>query len=161
LKIMCSFVAQARSDAEFSAARALLSEYAATLDVDLGFQGFTAELNALHTMYGPPGGCLLLARGAGDFLGCIGVRPLSTPDCEMKRLYVRPAARGGGIGRELVLAAIERARSMGYQRMLLDTLGGMSAARALYSTLGFRETEPYCHNPIPGTTFMALDLRRL
>jgi|ERR1700728_2398698 putative acetyltransferase len=153
-------VAQAQSDCEFAAARALFSEYAATLEVDLGFQGFTSELNALQTMYGPPAGCLLLARGHDEIRGCIGVRRWSTEDCEMKRLYVRPSERGGGIGRALVLAAIERAQSMRYERMLLDTLPDMIAARALYAALGFRETEPYCHNPIPGTTFMALDLRR-
>jgi ribosomal protein S18 acetylase RimI-like enzyme len=155
---MCSLVAQAKTDAEFSSARALFSEYAATLDVDLAFQGFASELNALRTMYAAPAGCLLLARGDGAAVGCIAVRRLSSEDCEMKRLYVRPAARGGGIGRRLVMAAIERARSMGYKRMLLDTLPDMSSARALYAALGFREIEPYCHNPITGTTFMALDL---
>jgi ribosomal protein S18 acetylase RimI-like enzyme len=158
---MCSFVAQAQSDAEFAAARALFSEYAATLDVDLGFQGFTSELDALQSMYGPPAGCLLLARGHGEFMGCIGVRRLSAEDCEMKRLYVRPTARGVGVGHGLVLAAIERAGSMGYKRMLLDTLPDMIAARALYAGLGFRATEAYCHNPIAGTTFMVLDLCRL
>jgi len=158
---MSSFVTQAKSDAEFAAARALFSEYAATLDVDLDFQGFTSELSTLQTMYGAPAGCLLLARDDGHYLGCIGVRRLSNEDCEIKRLYVRPSARSGGIGRGLVLAAIERARSMGYKRLLLDTLPDMSAARALYAKLGFRATEPYCHNPIAGVTFMALDLRAL
>jgi putative acetyltransferase len=158
VKSMSSLVVQAKTDAEFSAARALFSEYASTLEVDLAFQGFASELNALQTMYGAPGGCLLLARGHGATVGCIAVRRLSSEDCEMKRLYVRPAARGGGIGRRLIMAAIERAQSMGYKRMLLDTLPDMSAARTLYAALGFRETGPYCHNPIPGTTFMALDL---
>jgi putative acetyltransferase len=158
VKIMPCFVAQATTDAEFSTARTLFSEYAATLDVDLAFQGFASELNALQTMYAAPAGCLLLASSDRATVGCIAVRRLSGEDCEMKRLYVRPAARGGGMGRRLVIAAIERARSMGYRRMLLDTLPDMSAARALYAALGFRETEPYCHNPIVGTTFMALDL---
>jgi GNAT superfamily N-acetyltransferase len=155
---MGSIVVQAQTDAEYAAARALFKEYAALLGVDLGFQGFTAELNELNTMYGPPAGVLLLARGDSDFIGCIGVRRLSADCCEMKRLYVQGSARGGGVGRTLVLAAITSAKSIGYKRMLLDTLADMTAARRLYTALGFSKCEPYRHNPIPGTTFMALDL---
>jgi GNAT superfamily N-acetyltransferase len=151
-------VVPAQSDAEYGAARALFAEYTATLGVDLSFQGFTSELNQLQTMYGPPTGCLLLARANGEFVGCIGVRRWSADSCEMKRLYVRDAARGGGIGRALALAAIRNATSMGYKRMLLDTLADMHAARRMYVELGFRECTAYCHNPIPGTTFMQLML---
>ena len=155
---MASAVIQAQTDAEYGAARALFQEYAAGLGIDLGFQGFADELEQLQSMYGAPAGFLLLARGGDDFIGCIGVRRWSADSCEMKRLYVRDAARGSGLGRTLALAAIQRARGAGYQRMLLDTLADMIAARALYSALGFRACEPYCHNPHPGTTFMALDL---
>jgi putative acetyltransferase len=151
-------VIQAQTDAEYGAARKLFQEYAAGLGIDLGFQGFAAELQQLHSMYGAPAGFLLLARAGEDFVGCIGVRRWSADSCEMKRLYVRDSARGSGLGRTLALAAIERARGAGYQRMLLDTLADMIAARALYSALGFRACKPYCHNPHPGTTFMALDL---
>jgi putative acetyltransferase len=151
-------VALAQSDAEYAAARTLFAEYASTLGVDLSFQGFTSELNALETMYGPPAGCLLLARGDSDFVGCIAVRRWSADSCEMKRLYVREAARGGGVGRALAVAAIRRATLMGYKRMLLDTLPDMFAARRMYVALGFREREPYCHNPIAGTTFLELIL---
>jgi GNAT superfamily N-acetyltransferase len=158
LAIMGSDLVHAQTNAEFAAARALFNEYAALLDADLGFQGFTAELNQLQTMYGPPAGCLLLAREGSEFVACIGVRRWSADSCEMKRLYVQDAARSGGLGRTLVLEAIKTAKSIGYKRMLLDTLAGMSAARRLYAALGFLECEPYCHNPIPGTTFMALDL---
>jgi putative acetyltransferase len=155
---MGSVVIQAQSDLEYAAARALFEEYAARLGVDLGFQGFAAELNQLQHMYAPPAGCLLLARDDGRFIGCIGVRQFSADCCEMKRLYVKDAARGRGLGRTLVLAAIEAATSIGYRRMLLDTLADMLAARRLYAQLGFRDCEPYRHNPIPGTAFMALDL---
>jgi GNAT superfamily N-acetyltransferase len=151
-------IIQAQTDAEYGAARVLFQEYAAGLGIDLGFQGFAAELVQLQSMYAAPAGFLLLARAAEDFVGCIGVRRRSADSCEMKRLYVRDAARGSGLGRTLALAAIRRARGAGYQRMLLDTLADMIAARALYSELGFRACEPYCHNPHPGTTFMALDL---
>jgi GNAT superfamily N-acetyltransferase len=155
---MASAVIQAQTNAEYGAARALFQEYAAGLAIDLGFQGFAAELNQLQTMYGAPAGFLLLARGTDEFIGCIGVRRWSADSCEMKRLYVRDAARGSGLGRTLVLEAIQRARHAGYRRMLLDTLADMIAARALYSALGFLACEPYCHNPNPGTAFMALEL---
>lgn len=155
---MGSVVIQAQSDVDYAAARALFEEYAALLGVDLGFQGFAAELNQLQGMYAPPAGCLLLAREGGQFIGCIGVRRFSADCCEMKRLYVKDAARGRGLGRTLVLAAIRAATSIGYRRMLLDTLADMSAARRLYAALGFRDCEPYRHNPIPGTAFMALEL---
>lgn len=155
---MGSVVIQAQSDLEYAAARALFEEYADRLGVDLGFQGFAAELNQLQGMYAPPTGCLLLAREDGQFMGCIGVRQFSADCCEMKRLYVMDAARGRGLGRTLVLAAIEAATSIGYRRMLLDTLADMLAARRLYAQLGFRDCEPYRHNPNPGTAFMALDL---
>jgi GNAT superfamily N-acetyltransferase len=158
--IMDSDVVQAQTDADYSSARVLFEEYAAQLGVDLGFQGFAAELEQLPTMYGAPGGCLCLARMAGASVGCVGVRRWSADSCEMKRLYVRDAARGGGVGHSLVLAAINSATAMGYQRMLLDTLADMRGARRLYAAFGFRGCEPYRHNPVPGTTFMALTLTR-
>jgi ribosomal protein S18 acetylase RimI-like enzyme len=158
--IMGSVVVRAQTNAEYGAARALFEEYAALLGVDLGFQGFAAELKQLPAMYGPPSGCLWLARMDEAVVGCVGVRRLSADNCEMKRLYVRDAVRGVGVGRSLVLAAINSANAMGYQRMLLDTLVDMVGARHLYAALGFRDCEPYCHNPVAGTTFMALDLAR-
>jgi ribosomal protein S18 acetylase RimI-like enzyme len=128
--------------------------------VDLGFQGFESELQTLQRMYAAPGGVMLLASYADEAVGCIGVRRLSDDDCEMKRLYVRASARGLGLGRKLVVGATEWAGAKGYRRMCLDTLASMTAARALYRELGFEVIEPYSNNPLPGTTFMALSLRR-
>ena len=149
--------------ADIGILRSLFIEYIGSLGVDLAFQDVDAELADLPGTYAAPAGIILIARDClGEHVGCCALRPLPEPGaCEMKRLYVRPTARGVGVGHGLVLAAIERAGSMGYKRMLLDTLPDMIAARALYAGLGFRATEAYCHNPIAGTTFMVLDLCRL
>jgi len=134
--------------------RALFREYAGSLGVDLSFQRFDEELVALPAGYD----AVLVAHVDGEAAGCVGVRPLDSTTCEMKRLYVRPAARGAGLGRALALRAIDHARALGYERMLLDTLPTMAAARSLYRELGFVEVAPYRHNPIAGTAFMALPL---
>ena len=128
----------------------LFREYAGSLGVDLSFQGFEEELAALPAGYD----AILLA---GDE-GCVGVRPFGDAVCEMKRLYVRPAARGSGLGRTLALAAVEQARTLGYRAMRLDTMPSMGAAQALYASLGFVEIPPYRHNPVPGARFMELQL---
>jgi GNAT superfamily N-acetyltransferase len=148
----------AQSAVDFADGRALFTDYAASLGVDLTFQDFAGELRDLQRMYGAPSGCLLLARSAQATIGCIGVRALSGHDCEMKRLYVRDVARGSGLGRTLALRAIDWARAAGYQRMCLDTLADMSAAQRLYAQLGFVPIEPYYRTPLSGTLFMALEL---
>ena len=121
----------------YETARALFVEYQAQLGIDLCFQGFNEELARLPEMYGPPAGRLLLASaGAGhEPIGCVGVRALAggARACEMKRLYVKPEGRGCGAGLALATASIGAARQMGYSRMMLDTLGSMVAARALYA----------------------------
>jgi len=141
---------RAKSEAEFAAARELFLEYAAQLGVDLCFQGFASELDALASMYADPGGALILARTAGGYCGCVAIRALDSSDCagdcEMKRLYVRDAARGSGLGRRLVEQALSAAQQMGYRRVRLDTLPQMAAARGLYASLGFREIPAYYEN---------------
>jgi ribosomal protein S18 acetylase RimI-like enzyme len=126
-----------------------LREYAAALEVDLSFQDFESELADPLGFYE----LVLLA----DY-GCVALRRIDERTCEMKRLYVRPDARGSGLGRRLAEAVIAAARERGYSRMLLDTLPQMTAAQALYGSLGFRETEPYRHNPIHGAAFLELEL---
>lgn len=139
--------------------RELFEEYAASLETDVGFQDFGAELRSLPGAYRPPAGALLIAEVAGQFLGCVALRPLEPPAVgEIKRLFVRPAGRGQGLGLALATASLESAREAGYRRVRLDTLPSMTAAQALYSRLGFHEIPPYRHNPVPGTRFMELDL---
>ena len=138
--------------------RALLREYAASLPFELDFQDFDRELAGLPGAYAPPRGALLVARLDGRVAGCVALRPSTGDVCEMKRLFVRPAARGAGLGRRLAAAIVAEARRLGYARMRLDTTPGMETAQALYEELGFRETAPYTHNPVPGTRFLELEL---
>lgn len=150
----------AQSAEAFAQGRALFEEYAAQLNVDLCFQGFSAELDRLPEMYGAPGGQLLLAREGDRLLGCVGIRALKADpaSCEMKRLYVRDAARGRGLGRRLALASADAARRLGYTRMVLDTLPQMAEARALYASLGFAPIQPYYTNPVDGVVYLELRL---
>ena len=147
---------------EFAALRELLREYAQSLDVDLCFQNFEEELAVLPGEYAEPRGGLRLARVDGALAGCCALRPLDMADypnaCEMKRLYVRPAFRGLGLGRQLAEATLDCARAAGYGCVLLDTLSDMEAARALYGELGFEEVPPYYHNPIPGAHYLKVQL---
>jgi ribosomal protein S18 acetylase RimI-like enzyme len=140
----------------------IFREYAASLDVDLCFQDFDAELASLPGEYAPPRGHLLLAFVNGELAGCGALRPFADAEdgnaCEMKRLYVRPACRGVGLGRILAKELFDEARRVGYTTMLLDTLDDMEAARELYASLGFVEIPPYYYNPIPGAHYLKAEL---
>ncbi|MDX1512816.1 MAG: GNAT family N-acetyltransferase [Gammaproteobacteria bacterium] len=143
---------------QVSLAKTLFREYAAKLGVDLSFQDFAAELETFPSGYVAPDGALLLAMRGPDAVGCIGVRRFDGAICEMKRLYVRESERRGGLGRRLCEAAFASARELGYERMRLDTLPDMAAARKLYRSLGFQEIAPYYDNPIAGTSYMERQL---
>jgi ribosomal protein S18 acetylase RimI-like enzyme len=153
-------IRRATSPQDLDCARNLFEAYAASLEFDLGFQGFSDELERFPGEYTPPDGCLLIAEGEGGIGGCVGLRKIEDGVCEMKRLYVAPALRGRGAGRALAIAVIEEGRRLGYDRMRLDTVPSMTAARALYSSLGFTPIEPYRHNPVQGTAYMECALSR-
>lgn len=151
----------AQGAADMEIVRGLFLEYQDWLGVDLCFQGFEEELAALPGKYAPPEGGLWLARGGGEVAGIVGFRPLDQGLCEMKRLWVRPAFRGSGLGRRLAETAIHAARAAGYGAMCLDTLGHMTAARALYADLGFHEIPAYYDNPLDDVRYLELDLSPL
>ncbi len=167
-------ILEALEPGQIEAARTLFQEYADQLGIDLCFQGFEAELAALPGDYVAPRGALLLALVDGAVAGCCALRPLDlligthaliqddvdyANAAEMKRLYVRKAFRGFGLGRRLSEAILESARQLDYDCVLLDTLDEMESARALYEDLGFEEVPPYYHNPLAGAHYLKVDLR--
>lgn len=139
--------------------RSLFLEYGSSLGFSLCFQSFDEELKSLPGAYGPPSGRLLLARYAGHAAGCVALRRLEAGICEMKRLYVRPADRGRSLGRMLVERIIAEARTIGYERMRLDTIeSAMKDAIALYRRMGFEEIAPYSAIPVEHALWMELRL---
>ena len=153
-------IEQARTAAEIEEVRNLFREYEALLDVDLCFQSFEEELAALPGKYAPPSGALLIGLEGDRTVGCVAVRKLDDDGCEMKRLFVKPEARGRGLGRQLAREIIGVARQLGYSLMRLDTLDRLTEAMRLYETLGFRRTEPYYENPLPGVVYWELELKK-
>ena len=143
-------IVPATSAQDLEQVRILFGEYAGLVAEALCFQNFDRELEALPGQYAPPGGVLLLARDADAATGCVALRRLDAGTGEMKRMYVREAYRGSGLGRRLAEAVIEAARTRKYGRIVLDTLPKLAPAIALYRDLGFRETGPYLACPTPG-----------
>jgi putative acetyltransferase len=139
-------------------ARDLFVEYSESLGVDLCFQGFAEELARLPGEYARPAGRLMLIFNGLEAVGCGALRPIDDRVCEMKRVYLRPPVRGKGAGRVLIGALIETAREIGYEQMRLDTLPSMTRAMEIYRSLGFKEIAPYRVNPVPGASFLELEL---
>ncbi len=151
-------LAEAAADDDLDLAGALFREYQQAIGVDLCFQGFEAELAALPGPYARPAGRLLLAWQGEALAGCGALRPLEPGVAELKRMWTRPAQRGHGVARAVATALLEAARAEGYRAVRLDTLEWMTAARALYASLGFVERGPYYPNPLPGVVYMELRL---
>jgi len=148
----------AGSEAEFEEARFLIREYAASLDFSLEFQDFEVEIDHLRDYYAPPTGCILLARIEEASVGVACLRPLDAGVAEIKRMYMKPAFRGRGLGRKMLHALIDEARSLGYRHLRLDTVPHMESANHLYTSTGFYEIEDYTYNPIPGARFLEYKL---
>lgn len=148
------------SQEQIESVRQLFREYEKELGENLCFQGFEEELAGLPGKYAPPDGRLLIATCHEKIAGCVALKKLSDGICEMKRLFVRPEFRGSGTGRELAVAIIREAYAIGYQTMRLDTLQKLQPAIALYHSLGFKTVKPYYHNPLEGTVYMELEIKR-
>jgi putative acetyltransferase len=148
----------ASTERDMEDARKLFREYAAGLGVSLDYQGFEQELAGLPGLYAPPRGRLRLARSDSEAAGCVAFRPLTEDICEMKRLYVRPGFRGGGLGKKLVELIIAQARGAGYCLMRLDTLPSLVPAMQVYESLGFKRCAAYYETPLAETVFMELNL---
>lgn len=155
-------IREPQSPEDLKAVRALFQAYADSLSFDLRFQNFDDEMASLPGEYVEPRGALLLAFVDGAVAGCCALRPMDNADypnaAEMKRLYVRKAFRGFGLGRQLAESTLDAARRAGYASVLLDTLDEMESARALYAELGFEEIPPYYHNPIAGAHYLKADI---
>jgi len=148
---------------DLAAVRHLWREYWTSMDLQDNFQGFSEELKSLPGVYGADGGALLIAESSRENApaGTIALRRLNHSAGEIKRLYLRPAFRGRGLGRYLLEQVIERARAIGYQALYADTLPGMQDALSLYERLGFARVDAYASNPTPGAVYLRLDLLKL
>ena len=127
------------------------------------FDDYEAQLRGLPGKYAKADADLLLARIKGEVAGCAALTPRilndGTTAAELKRLWVEPRFRGYGLGRGLVLAAIDWARTQGFRALVLDTVNeAMPEASALYQSLGFEETVRFNDNPISGVRFYKLKL---
>lgn len=152
-------LSQAESPSQIAQARELFLEYQKALGISLCFQGFEQEVAGLPGGYAPPSGRLRLGVYQGALAGCVALHALEPTIGEMKRLYLRPAFRGKGLGQAMVDAIVMEARTIGYRRLRLDTIEPlMKSAVAMYRRMGFREIPQYCANPVEGALYMELDL---
>ena len=148
----------ANTNEDFETGKLLFEEYANSLNVDLSFQNFSKELDAVRQQYNEPSGGLLLAFVDDLPVGCAGIRQLDNDTAELKRMYVKDAYRGLKIGVELLRQSIDLAKALGYKKLRLDTLANMTKAQQLYHSFGFYEIDAYRYNPLAGTIYMEKDL---
>jgi putative acetyltransferase len=137
---------------QLEAIKLLFQEYQQGLGVPIDFQNFEAELQALPGKYASPQGMLCLASWQGEDgiepIGCFGLYPMGETDvCELKRLFLKPAHQGQGLGKALMAHALQEAKRLGYQKLRLDSLRRLEAAFKLYQHFDFYEIEPYNNNP--------------
>ncbi|MBM3368019.1 MAG: GNAT family N-acetyltransferase [Betaproteobacteria bacterium] len=151
-------VVSVQSADQLESIRRLFREYSELVSAALCFQGFDAELAGLPGHYAPPDGLLLLARGAEGDAGCVAMKRLDARSAEMKRLFVRSAYRGTGLGRRLARRIVDEARRAGCSRLVLDTMPHLTEAITLYRSLSFRDCPPYLAEPTPGALCLELSL---
>jgi ribosomal protein S18 acetylase RimI-like enzyme len=148
----------AKSEEDFKTAKEIFLEYKNSLNLDLCFQKFHEEISDLPSQYSEPAGCIILCYDNNEPIGCIALRKFEGDTCEMKRLYLRPEARGKGSGRVMANKIVEKAKQFGYKKIRLDTIETMKEAIALYKTMGFKVIAPYRFNPLEGVIYMELEI---
>lgn len=148
----------ASAEAEYAAAAALFKEYSLWLDVDLCFQSFEKELEALPKMYGPDDGGIILCKAGNVFIGCVAIRRIDEATAELKRMWVRPAFQKKGIGQRLLQEALLMAKNLHYKLIRLDTVTKLQPAIALYKKNGFIETTAYYKNPLKEVVYMEKEI---
>jgi GNAT superfamily N-acetyltransferase len=144
--------------ADVALVRDLFREYWDSFGFTPCFQGFDHEVAELPGYYAPPSGRLGLAFVEGLPAGCAALRRVDETRCEAKRLYVRPAYRGTGLGRELLRWVIAEARAAGYTELVGDTMPVMQQALDMYDRAGFERTGPYSQTPTEGAIYLRLKL---
>ncbi|MEZ2130826.1 MULTISPECIES: GNAT family N-acetyltransferase [unclassified Sinorhizobium] len=151
----------ARTQSEVDIIRVPMQSYVNDINVDLSFQNVDAEMAQLPGEYQPPSGELLLALVNDQPIGCVALHQIGLAShAEVKRLFVRPEARGTGAGRELLRAVTQVAKVLGYKRIVLDTMPTMKAAIGLYEALGFKQVPAYWNNILP-VIYFGKDLTEL
>lgn len=153
-----AIIRRAEFPADSATVLSIWREFISNSPVNLDYQNNEVEFATFTDKYAAPMGCVLLAEADGVIEGCVAMRQVSPAICEMKRLYVRPDARGKHLGRELAERLIAEARAVGYREMRLDVQAKFLAARQLYADLGFVAAEPISFNPVPGASFLGLHL---
>ena len=143
----------ANTESDYTEASMLFKEYAAWLNIDLGFQNFDEELLQLKEMYFHPNGAIILSKNENIFTGCIAVRKKENDIAELKRMFIKPAYRKKGMGALLLQKALAIAKDLQYKKIRLDTLDTMTPAINLYKRYGFYEIEPYYFNPEKNAIF--------
>ena len=150
---------QATNPNEFNAAKDLFLEYQKTLGFDLEFQNFAKELDQMDVQYSSPNGALFLVdHNKNGSVACAGLRRIDNKVAELKRMYVKEAFRGNQLGKRLLDACLDKARTLGYEKVRLDSIPTMKRAISLYRKVGFYEIPAYRFNPIEGTIYMQMYL---
>lgn len=155
---MSNHIREAAFPADSEALKAVIREYVAWLDMDLSYRGFEQEMEQFDGLFTLPSGLFLVAQSGHEIAGCVGLLRHTDSTAEVKRLYVRPAFRGLNLGEKLIASLVQRARRLGYGRLILDAVPQTRVAQQLYQAIGFQEIPPYYANPVSGTKFFALSL---
>jgi putative acetyltransferase len=152
-------IRQAHFPADTLATVALVREYAAWLNIDMGFQNFEQEMAQIESIYSLPQGLFWVVQEAQQLVGCVGFKHLDAATAEVKRLYVQPAFRGQKLGEQLMQVLLDTTRQLGYQRLVLDTVPQTAFAQTLYQRMGFTPIGQYYEGPTLATQFFELPLR--